>query len=111
LTRGWHITRVGAVVLVVLAASIALAVFATGTLQAVGFIVAVLGGLLIAGEGLSGWGGVLGATRKSEVALRNYRPAQPPPDLGPTQTPEERDELWARARERSGRGRSRDVRQ
>lgn len=99
-SRRWRITGLGLAVLAVLAASVALAVFTTGTLQAIGFIVAVLTGLLIAGEGLSGWGGSLGAARKSEVALHGYRNAPPPPDQGPTTTPEERDELWARARER-----------
>ncbi len=92
-----RITRVGVVILALALTSVLLAIFASGALQAVGFTVAVLIGLLIAGEGMSGRGGPQAARRKAEVARER---AMPRPDRGPVAPEEPVDDLWARERAR-----------
>jgi hypothetical protein len=93
-----RITRFGVVILTVAVVSVLLAIFASGTAQVVGFVVAVLVGLLIAGEGLSGWGTPMGAARKAEMARRYATDRQA--TTGSTAEAEPVDDLWARERAR-----------
>ena len=97
---GWRITPFGVLVLVALVGGCILAIAASGSLQVVGFVAAVLAVLLLASQGMSAGRSPGASARKSEVALQRFRSSQPPPDLGPTNSPERRDELWARERER-----------
>lgn len=65
-----RITRVGAVVLTLLAVCSALVIFASGGAQAAGLVVGALLLLLLAGEG-AGRGGMSSVRRKQEVYTRD----------------------------------------
>ena len=93
-----RITRFGVVILTVAVVSVLLAIFASGTAQVAGFVVAVLVGLLVAGEGLSGWGTPMGAARKAEMARRYATDRQA--TSGSAVDSEPVDDLWERERAR-----------
>jgi hypothetical protein len=96
-----RVTRLGAVVLALLVASVALAFLGSGGLQVLGIATVIVIGLLLAGEGLSGHGGSMAAARKAEVARRRARPARRTDDDGAIAPSSE--EQWARERERRAR--------
>jgi hypothetical protein len=96
-----RITPLGRVLLLLLAASIAAAVLGSGGVQAAGFLVAVLIGLVLAGEGLSGRGTPMAASRKAEVSRSRFQGrgrAEPDADANQPSS----DEIWARERQRRG---------
>jgi hypothetical protein len=95
-----RITPLGGATIVVLLGSVAAALLASGALQTAGFVVGVIVVLLIAGEGLGAYGGGSDEPRKVEVALSRYSQSERPVDSVATRTAAERDELWARERER-----------
>jgi hypothetical protein len=101
------ITGFGAAAIALFVAGIAAAVFASGTIQVIGFVTVAVALLVLAGDGVGGWAGTQSqVARKQEVLLRNYHASGGPPDLGPTNSPERREELWARERERRAQDRS-----
>ena len=72
--KGWHLTRFGAVFLVVVIACIVVFCFASGTARVLAGVVGCLLLLTMAGEGMGSgsWGG--DATRKEEVLRGQARP-------------------------------------
>jgi hypothetical protein len=97
-----RITPVGRVLLLLMAASIVTAVWGSGGVQAAGFVVAVLLGLVLAGEGLSGVGTPEAASRNAEVSRSHFQDrGRAQPEAGAVDPPSS-DEIWARERQRRG---------
>jgi hypothetical protein len=97
-----RITPLGRVLLLLMAASIAAAILGSGGVQAAGFVVAVLLGLVLAGEGLSGRGTPMAASRKAEVSRSRFQGrGRPQPEADDANQPSS-DEIWARERQRRG---------